>query len=296
MERALFSSPFGNNELGLPAGTFAAVYDTDDGRRSTRQLPATAGWSGGVPGRPGSALSRSQSEPWGSPLMTTVPGTSGTWFRLFAQAVQAVPGGIQRVFVDAIPLNGVTGTAHRLLALEVLVSCAILVALAAAAWLTVRIGLRPLEQMAETAGEIAGGRPEPAGRGDRRPYRGGPAWQRTQCDARPDRDRISGTGGLRGSPQALRGGRLPRTADASHLDQGLRGAVPARPGRPPRRSRHRHAPDRQRVDTHGRARRRPVAARPPRPGTAAGKRQGRPRHARRRRGPRRPRHRSRPAR
>ena len=92
--------------------------------------------------------------------MTTVAGTSGTRFRLIAQTVEAHPlvaDPFSALFVVAIPLNGVTGTAHRLLALELLVSCAILIALAGAAWLTVRIGLRPLEQMAETAGEIAAG-------------------------------------------------------------------------------------------------------------------------------------------
>ena len=131
---------------------------TSHGGALYQQLPPTADWNGGVPVVPVKTLEQSLSDQ-GS-FVTTVPGTSGTRFRLIAQTVDAQPLGsppFSALFVVAIPLNGVTGTAHRLLALEVLVSCAILIALAGAAWLTVRIGLRPLEQMAETAGQIAAG-------------------------------------------------------------------------------------------------------------------------------------------
>ena len=61
------------------------------------------------------------------------------------------------VLVEAIPLTGTDGALHRLLALEVLVSGAVLIALAAAAWLIIRLSLRPLQKMADTAGEIAAG-------------------------------------------------------------------------------------------------------------------------------------------
>jgi len=59
--------------------------------------------------------------------------------------------------VVAIPLSDVTDTLGRLLWVEVLVSLAVLTGLGALAWWIVRRGLRPLEDMAATAGEIAGG-------------------------------------------------------------------------------------------------------------------------------------------
>ena len=157
VENALLNP--GNSELGLPNGTFAAIYDTDANGVLAEQLPAPAGWTGGVTVVPVKKLERSLTSQ-GQSLDMTVTATSGTQFRLFAENVQALihgQGGFSGLFVVAVPLNGVTGTAHRLLELELLVSCAVLIALAAAAWLTVRIGLRPLEQMAETAGAIAAG-------------------------------------------------------------------------------------------------------------------------------------------
>jgi len=59
--------------------------------------------------------------------------------------------------VVAIPLSDVTATLGRLLWVEVLVSLVVLAGLGGLAWWIVRRGLRPLEDMAATAGEIAGG-------------------------------------------------------------------------------------------------------------------------------------------
>jgi two-component system OmpR family sensor kinase len=61
------------------------------------------------------------------------------------------------VLAEAIPLAGTDAALHHLLALELLVSGAVLIALALAAWLIIRISLRPLQKMADTAGEIAAG-------------------------------------------------------------------------------------------------------------------------------------------
>lgn len=160
--RALFrDAGFGNNELGLPSGTFAAIYNVNNGGDLFTALPATAGWKGGTPIVPVKSLEHSLPG-LGSSLRTTVTGNTGTRFRLLAQVIPVTvlssnPGTFTGLFVVAIPVTGVTDTAHRLLALEILVSSAILIALIAAAWLTVRIGLRPLEKMADTAGEIAAG-------------------------------------------------------------------------------------------------------------------------------------------
>ena len=59
--------------------------------------------------------------------------------------------------VVAIPLSDVDATLDRLLKVELLVSLAILLGLGVLASWIVRRDLRPLEQMAETAGEIASG-------------------------------------------------------------------------------------------------------------------------------------------
>jgi two-component system OmpR family sensor kinase len=68
--------------------------------------------------------------------------------------------------IVAIPMRDVDDTLHHLLLIELLVAAGVLFALALLSWWVVHMGLRPLEQMGETAGAIAGGdlsrRVEPA--------------------------------------------------------------------------------------------------------------------------------------
>jgi two-component system OmpR family sensor kinase len=59
--------------------------------------------------------------------------------------------------VVAVPLTETDQTLHRLLRTSALVIAAMLAALGALAWWLVRIGLRPLERMGDTAGAIAAG-------------------------------------------------------------------------------------------------------------------------------------------
>jgi two-component system OmpR family sensor kinase len=61
------------------------------------------------------------------------------------------------VVVVAVPLTSVDQTLGRLLLIEVSVSLAVLIALGVLAWWMVRRGLRPLDEMATTAGAIAAG-------------------------------------------------------------------------------------------------------------------------------------------
>jgi two-component system OmpR family sensor kinase len=65
--------------------------------------------------------------------------------------------GTSDLLVIAVPLHGVEQTLHRLLLVEGLVIAGVLLAMGAAAWLVVRIGLRPLDRIGLTAGRIAGG-------------------------------------------------------------------------------------------------------------------------------------------
>jgi two-component system OmpR family sensor kinase len=70
------------------------------------------------------------------------------------------------VTIAAVPLGDTQSTLDRLALIEAIVSGAVLLALAIAAWWLVRVGLRPLRRMEEAAGEIAAGdlsrRVEPA--------------------------------------------------------------------------------------------------------------------------------------
>jgi two-component system OmpR family sensor kinase len=59
--------------------------------------------------------------------------------------------------VVAVPLREVDQTLHRLLLVEALVIAAVLIVLGAMAYGVVRLGLRPLDRMALSAGKIAGG-------------------------------------------------------------------------------------------------------------------------------------------
>jgi two-component system OmpR family sensor kinase len=80
--------------------------------------------------------------------------------------VVAIRGSGPFVTVVAVPLSDTQSTLDRLALIELVVSAAILVALAVVAWWLVGVGLLPLRQMGETAGEIAAGdlsrRVEPA--------------------------------------------------------------------------------------------------------------------------------------
>jgi two-component system OmpR family sensor kinase len=93
---------------------------------------------------------------------TTVGSTpEGEHYRVYAGP--RAGGGITIV---AVPFTLATATLDQLLLVEALVIGGVLLALALAAWWIVRLGLRPLTRIGETAGAIAGGdlarRVEPA--------------------------------------------------------------------------------------------------------------------------------------
>jgi two-component system OmpR family sensor kinase len=91
---------------------------------------------------------------------------SGTHYRVLATPVQARFFSDARILVVAVPLTDVDQTLRHLFVVELLVAACVLGALALLAWWVVRLGLRPLQQMGETAGAIAAGdlsrRVEPA--------------------------------------------------------------------------------------------------------------------------------------
>ena len=69
----------------------------------------------------------------------------------------ATPTTDGRIFVVALPLRDVTQTLGRLVLIEVIATLSVIVLLGLLALWVVRVGLRPLDQMATTAGEIAAG-------------------------------------------------------------------------------------------------------------------------------------------
>jgi two-component system OmpR family sensor kinase len=97
----------------------------------------------------------------GPPFNVGSTGSSGLRYRVL---VEPAPGG--GVTVAALPLTDVDAALSRLLLVEGLVFGSVLLALGAGAWWIVRIGLRPLDAIAATAGAIAAGdlarRVEPA--------------------------------------------------------------------------------------------------------------------------------------
>jgi two-component system OmpR family sensor kinase len=80
-------------------------------------------------------------------------GSSGLHYRVYVSHDPDDSG----LTLVAVPLREVSDTLNRLLLVEALVILGVLVALAVTASFVVRLGLRPLDRMEITAGQIAGG-------------------------------------------------------------------------------------------------------------------------------------------
>jgi two-component system, OmpR family, sensor kinase len=115
---------------------------------------------GGLPSPPNGANGPNGTE---AAYYLTVPSTASGQAAYRVRVSQAVVvngpfGGEPATLVVATPLADMVATLHKLVWTEFGVSlAAVLVAVAVGAWL-VRVGLRPLEAMADTADEIAAGR------------------------------------------------------------------------------------------------------------------------------------------
>jgi two-component system OmpR family sensor kinase len=129
--------------VGFPSGTYGELRDAAG---NVIGKPFVATYSNQTPAEPDLPRDLSPGAP------RTVPAESGgTHFRALASPV---PGGS---VVVAIPLTDVDETLDRLLVVEALVIAGVLVLLGILAAWFVRLGLRPLDRMATTAGIIAGG-------------------------------------------------------------------------------------------------------------------------------------------
>ncbi len=150
-----------SNPLGGPGSDFAnqavtpGTLATELSPNGQRLLPWTSfsAKTQSSPLLPASLASEAARASGGAPQYRTVRGTGSIESYRVLEA--SLTNG--NVLVEAIPLTETDGALHRLLELELLVSGAVLIALAAAAWLIIRLSLRPLQKMADTAGEIAAG-------------------------------------------------------------------------------------------------------------------------------------------
>ena len=149
-DRGFPRGPGGARDVDPQAGTYGELRAADGTVLNTTTLRFS------VDGTTATAEARPQ-VPADPPVgrIITVPGVkrSGTAFRLLT-ARDPFTGG---TIITAVPLREATQTLHRLLLVEGLVITAILLLLAAVAWIVVRIGLLPLDRMGHTAGAIAGG-------------------------------------------------------------------------------------------------------------------------------------------
>ena len=141
----------------LPPGTYGGVLD------STGQIVASTVISYGgsrppVPALP-AGLAQTATRDGGQATVTAhASGHSSLHFRVFAtQRVLVDQSGAVYTLVVAIPLTEVTQTLQRLLLVEGIVTITVLVGLGLLAWWIVRREMRPLDDMAATAGAIAAG-------------------------------------------------------------------------------------------------------------------------------------------
>jgi two-component system OmpR family sensor kinase len=138
--------PVGGN-VNLPPGTYGQRREASG--RILGDIPITYSESEAVPPAP--------KIPARVPLekLFTVGsvGTSGLRYRVFAKRDPEDTG----LTIAAVPLHEVDQTLSRLLLVEGLVIGGVLLALGVSAFFVVRLGLRPLDRIEVTAGEIAAG-------------------------------------------------------------------------------------------------------------------------------------------
>jgi two-component system OmpR family sensor kinase len=133
----------------LPPGTFGQLRDAEGKvvnhtsfRFGTEKVP--------LPSIPADlAVSPAQK------ISPTTVGERGGGSEQFRAAAVELEGGGEAVV--AVPLGDTKATLSHLALIELVVSGAILIALGAAAWWLVGVGLRPLRRMGEVAGQIAEG-------------------------------------------------------------------------------------------------------------------------------------------
>ncbi|HEY4280823.1 MAG TPA: HAMP domain-containing sensor histidine kinase [Conexibacter sp.] len=141
--------PGGGPATSLPPGTWGALYNAEGERVGDPVVIAFGSdtTSAAQPQLPSSFTP-------GEAFTVGDRGGGNVRFRALATQPPVAGGG---TIVAAIPLTDIDQTLNRLLLVEGLVIAGVLLVLGAGAWLLVRVGLRPLDRIAHTAGKIAGG-------------------------------------------------------------------------------------------------------------------------------------------
>jgi two-component system OmpR family sensor kinase len=143
----------------LTPGTFLQVRDPSGSVVAGEDCAAEQlGGSSSSPALPAhiSGLIHASDDPDEPVVYLTAPSlqAGGPQFRV---RVSEPPGGDGAQLILAVPLGTTTSTLHHLLAIELAVSAAALVAAMVLGWWLVRVGLRPLVDMERTADAIADG-------------------------------------------------------------------------------------------------------------------------------------------
>jgi two-component system OmpR family sensor kinase len=147
--------------LSIPGGSYAQLVDPAG--KVVRSAPIGPSPEGVSPATIPPALPGSPGGPPGGSITYTAPAPAGEHGDYRIRATAVTGGG---TLIVAIPLTEVHATLRRLLGLETLIGIAVLIAVALLAGWLVRVGLRPLTGIGDTAGAIAAGdltrRVEPA--------------------------------------------------------------------------------------------------------------------------------------
>jgi two-component system, OmpR family, sensor kinase len=147
--RGLGLGPFGGAppDVALPPGVYAEYRD------ASGQVVQAKSFGYGPQPVPSLPDDMPTSDVTGPASIFDVPAQGGgPGFRALALTTPD-----HGTLVVAVPLTDVTSTLGRLVRIELVVSVIVLGAAAALAWWLVRLGMRPLEGIGETAGAIAAG-------------------------------------------------------------------------------------------------------------------------------------------
>ena len=137
----------GSGPQGLGSGTYGQLRDS-----SGKVVKVTTVTSYGSTALPAPEIPAKLAV--GKPITVGSKGSSSLRYRVLAEPTHDHAA---YTTVVAVPLRQADATLDRLLRVEALVIGGVLILLAALAWWVVRLGLRPLDRMGETAGAIAGG-------------------------------------------------------------------------------------------------------------------------------------------
>jgi two-component system OmpR family sensor kinase len=149
-----FREPSRGTDRGVlvPPGTYGELRDSG-GRVQAHVFFSYGGKAPAIPALPGSLPGSGGHSTTDLFFTTSSTGTDGVSYRVLAQPLTHDDGTI----VVAQPLTGLDSTLQRLLLIELIVSALVLMILGLISWIMVRRDMRPLEEMAVTAGAIADG-------------------------------------------------------------------------------------------------------------------------------------------